>query len=108
MERGLVLDEAKKVINGERQDSYGSPEDSFETIRELWYVWLKGKGFDVKLGVDDVAMMMLLLKVARENSSHKHDNIVDLAGYAGIYADLKEKDTKPYHKWAIPAERLDT
>lgn len=35
-ERGTVLDEAKIIINGERQDQYGNPEDNFALIARLW------------------------------------------------------------------------
>ena len=35
-ERGTVLDEAKIIINGERQDQYGDPEDNFALIARLW------------------------------------------------------------------------
>ena len=32
-ERGAVLDEARKTINGDRQDAYGNPEDSFSRMK---------------------------------------------------------------------------
>lgn len=102
--RGSVLREAEKVINGERQDVYGSPEDSFKLISEYWNTYLievqkkvlTKHGFnpsDYKL-VDlldksDVAMMMVLFKIAREANQHKRDNVVDAAGYLGIYGDME-------------------
>ena len=39
-ERGAVLDEAKAVINGERQNQYGNPEDSFRLIAAFWSSYL--------------------------------------------------------------------
>ena len=95
-ERGTVLGEAKRVINGERKDKYGKPEFSFYDITALWSWFLSERGlldeehqYD---GLDrsDVAMMMVLLKLARESNKHSHDNIVDACGYLGIYDDLKE------------------
>ena len=95
-ERGAVLGEAKRVINGERKDKYGKPEFSFYDITALWNWFLSERGlldeehqYD---GLDrsDVAMMMVLLKLAREANKHSHDNIVDACGYLGIYDDLKE------------------
>ena len=91
--RGRVLDEAKHVITEERQDMYGHPENCFNLIAGLWNWWLYGRGLldssrSEELQETDVAMMMTLLKVAREAKGFKRDNIVDACGYLGIYADL--------------------
>lgn len=98
--RGMVLEEAMEIINGERQDVYGSPEDSFALIGRYWGAYLFSKGYDMKAhpcGPDEVlvveagevAMMMTLFKIAREANQHKRDNIIDAAGYLGIYADMQ-------------------
>ena len=87
--RGRVLLKAAEIINGERQNTYGDPEDTFEEIVVLWNWWLEGK-LDEKLTPDDVAMMMSLLKIAREkNGAGKTDNIVDACGYLGLYEDMR-------------------
>ena len=82
-ERGSILDEAKGIINGERQDVYGSPEDSFALIAEYWSSYL-----EKTVVSGDVAMMMVLFKLARESHQHKRDNLVDAAGYLGILGDM--------------------
>lgn len=97
--RGSVLDEAKAIINGERQDVYGSPEDSFQLIANYWNTYLNSVGdFEripetqddaVNLTAGDVALMMTLFKIAREANQHKRDNVRDAAGYMGIYADMQ-------------------
>jgi hypothetical protein len=84
--RGNVLDLAKEVINGERQDQYGNPEDSFALIAEFWTSYIKRINRD--LNKKDVAMMMSLLKHAREVYQAKKDNLVDAAGYIGIAGDI--------------------
>lgn len=100
--RGSVLDEAKAIINGERQDVYGSPEDSFRLIANYWNTYLDSRpGYATfmgakpdhaqPLGKEDVAIMMTLFKIAREANQHKRDNIRDAAGYMGIYADMQEE-----------------
>lgn len=81
--RGAVLREAEKVINGERQDMYGNPEDSFADIALLWGWYLR-----MPIAPEEVAMMMTLLKVARERNQCKRDNIVDACGYLGIYSSI--------------------
>jgi len=87
--RGDILNDALKIINGERQDQYGNPEDSFTKIAALWSEWLC-----VELSKKDVAMMMVLLKIARERNQYKRDNILDAAGYLGIYADCQAKENE--------------
>ena len=91
--RGKVLKMARKVINGERQDSYGNPEDSFESIAEFWNTYLDMKALDPEyMGITakDVALMMALFKVAREANQGKQDNLVDAAGYIGIAGDMDQ------------------
>jgi hypothetical protein len=87
--RGSVLEEAITTINGERQDVYGSPEDSFAIIADYWNVYLGGEAVGVRVNAQDVALMMTLFKIAREANQHKRDNILDAAGYLGIYADMQ-------------------
>lgn len=105
--RGSILDEAKAIINGERQDQYGSPEDSFKLIASYWEVYVDSvcraaNERNAKLGnastfeapaitAKDVAAMMVLSKLARQAHQHKRDNIVDAAGYLGILGDMEEK-----------------
>lgn len=89
MQRGSVLTEATTVINGERQDTYGNPEDSFEVISNYWSTYLKSKlKPGERLEPKDSVMMMVLFKVAREQNQGKRDNLVDAAGYIGIAGDM--------------------
>lgn len=88
--RGNVLIEAHEIINGERQNAYGSPENNFSTIAGLWKEYLAGKyDFDFALSPDDVAIMLALLKIARiSTGTAVKDSFVDAAGYIGLAADL--------------------
>jgi hypothetical protein len=104
-DRGQVLRDALNVINGERQDQYGAPEDSFALIAEYWEVYIRNallrmsqeRGIELQdvlfeefIRDDDVAFLMTLFKIARENFQHKKDNLVDAAGYLGIAGDMYE------------------
>lgn len=83
-----TFEEAAKTVSEDRMDVYGKPEDSFERIARYWNVYLKNKGCNLFLSEGDVALMMALFKIAREQGNgHKHDNIVDACGYLGIYND---------------------
>lgn len=88
----LFID-ASDIINGERQDTYGNPENNFAAIAARWSQFLKARGFMPASGVDltakDVAFMMVDFKMARQCSSPKRDNLIDAAGYLGILDDLE-------------------
>lgn len=77
-----LLSEAHNVINGKRLDIHGNPEDSFSRIAAYWELYL-GKPINNR----DVAIMMTLLKLAREENQHKRDNLRDACGYLAILAD---------------------
>lgn len=80
-----ITEEALRTINGERQDAYGAPEDTFALIASLWSAYL---GVDVK--AENVADMMQLLKIAREKGGKgKRDNLVDNIGYALLGAEMR-------------------
>lgn len=83
------LEEAEKIINGERQDEYGNPEDSFKIIAGYWNVFLKARlGVERHLTPLDVANMMILFKQARKlGQKPKRDNYIDSIGYEAIGAD---------------------
>lgn len=79
-----VLEEAKQIVTGARREEYGGIEDSFKIIADLWTVYLKKP-----VSSKDVAMLMVLMKVAREEYCHKTDNLVDICGYASLAEVLK-------------------
>lgn len=76
--RKKILNDAEKIVNGEREGQYGSPEDNFQKIADMWTAYL---GFPVD--PKDVAAMMIMLKVARIGSGMGSlDCWEDIAGYA--------------------------
>lgn len=88
-----ALTEAGNIINGERQDSYGNPEDSFSIIAGYWTIYLEARcrGFIVNEPIVrpvDVANMMILFKQARKLGQKPcRDNYIDSIGYEAIAAD---------------------
>ena len=85
--RADILHAAEKCVCGQRETDYGTPEDNFKTIAELWKTYLRRACVDEAGGVyidaNDVAMMMTLLKIARiAAGGGKADSWIDLAGYA--------------------------
>lgn len=76
--REICLKKAMEIVTGDREKDYGTPEDNFKLIAELWSIYLRADVSPV-----DVAMMMSLLKIARISSGNfTEDSFIDLAGYA--------------------------
>jgi hypothetical protein len=84
MTRAETLDRAKQCVCGQRVNEYGSPEDNFQLIANLWSAYK-----NTEFTAIDVAMMMALLKIARiKTGTATEDSFVDLAGYAACGADI--------------------
>lgn len=82
--RRELLEEAANLIDGDRNASYGSPKDNFETIAELWTARFAHKLKDGEsFTAADYADAMILVKVGRNVTSQKRDTWADIAGYAG-------------------------
>lgn len=89
MTRTEILDAAKRCVCGDREQDYGSPEDSFGRVAALWNAYL-GDRLAAHILPEDVAAMLALLKIARIASGHaKEDNWVDLAGYAACGGEIE-------------------
>lgn len=84
--RSRILREANDIVNGDRNNSYGSPEDSFARIADLWSGYLQEEITSFQVG-----MMMILLKVARTEGAGSMDNFIDIAGYAACSGEIYNK-----------------
>lgn len=96
MNRPEILDAAKACVCGQREQDYGTPEDNFRVVADLWGTYIKARcvstDTDVSFCPDDVAMMMALLKIARiATGSGTADSFVDLAGYAACGGEIATK-----------------
>ena len=90
--RKRVLSEAEKCVCGQREQDYGTPEDSFQKIGTFWTAYLN---YAVEIDAEDVAAMMALLKIARISENPQHmDSWVDLAGYASCGGEIAGKETE--------------
>lgn len=93
MTRKEILETAAACVCGDREEDYGTPEDNFRLIADLWSVYIKKRcafpGANVCVQPEDVAMLMALLKIARIASGRaKSDSFVDLAGYAACGGEI--------------------
>lgn len=77
--RESVLEEAQRLIYGDRNDTYGHPLDDFARTGRMW---------GAILGIPDVlpehvGLCMSAVKISREVNAPKRDNRVDGPGYWG-------------------------
>lgn len=86
LKREEVIEKALSAINGDRDRQYGTPEQSFEYISNLWSAFL-----NIEITPTDAAVMMALFKAARiKTGANKEDNFVDGCGYFAIAGELAE------------------
>ena len=76
MKKETILDEAKRIVYGERGENCGHPFEDFSRTAQIWSAIL---GIDVE--PEQVALCMVGLKISREVNRPKRDNVVDGAGY---------------------------
>lgn len=77
-----ILQEAQRLVYGDRQASYGNPFDDFSKTAALWTVVLGDiLQSGTKVTPEQVAMCMVQVKVSRQLHGPKRDNLVDGAGY---------------------------
>lgn len=94
MNRSELLEQAEKIVNGHREDEYGSPERNFQTIAQLWGAYINaacinGKDYDFCITEEDVAALMILMKVARISSDKQHlDSWIDVIGYGACGGEI--------------------
>ena len=83
-----ILEETINIVTGQRQEDYGDKVVNHKNIAELWNAYL-----DMDIAPHDVAICMLLVKVARLKNRKTKDCYVDMAGYAAIAGEINDTDT---------------
>jgi hypothetical protein len=82
-----ILSEAERIVNGERQVDYSDPVKNFKRIAEIASAIMAKD-----ITAEECCIVMIAVKLARENYKHKRDNLVDLAGYVEILNRIKESE----------------
>ena len=102
-----ILKEVEKILGGDRRSDYGEASASFKRIADYWNAYLCHKRDKIDktaheedlpyeflrgayLTGHDIAMLMILFKIAREENKHKHDNLADIIGYATLADEMEE------------------
>ncbi len=72
-----VLSEAEGIVCSDRNEIYGPPEINHGRTASLWTTYL-----GVPITPRQVCACMILQKLSRDANIRKHDNLVDIVGYA--------------------------
>jgi len=78
------LQEAHGIVYGDRHEEYGDAADNFIDIAKMWTDW---KAFH--FSKEDVAMMMIMVKIARCHQNWTEDSLKDIVGYCTILHRFK-------------------
>jgi len=86
-----ILQEAQRLVHGDRGEAYGHPIVDYGRTGRIWGAVLGIPDIDPRL----CCLMMAGVKISREVQSHKRDNLTDLAGYAECAAMVADKQAEP-------------
>ena len=93
MTKEEILRQAKELITGDRNDTHGDAFQNHAEIAEFWNIFLDKKLKPMaSLTAEDVALMMVLMKISRNNQGKKSniDNFIDMCGYAAIAGEIND------------------
>ena len=106
-DKETVLQEAQRLVHGERLAAYGHPAEDYACTAALFNAIWGPNGADrlkCPLTPTDVILGMIAVKMSRESRHPKRDNRVDLAGYAGCLDMVHEKNAEVAHEQASKLE----
>ena len=84
------LEEASRLVGGDRQKDYGDKVQNHKNIARLWSAYL-----DVPITTENVAIMMCLLKIARTKLGvTSKDTYIDMSAYSAIAGEIRFKNDK--------------
>ena len=91
MTKEEILAEASRIISRDRNLSHGDAFQNHAEIAEFWNIFLDKKLQPMaSITAEDVALMMVLLKISRNTQGKKNnmDNFIDMCGYAAIAGEI--------------------
>ncbi len=78
-----ILQEAQRLVYGDRQAAYGSATEDYTRTAALFSALIAHK-LTSPITPTEMAMGMILVKLSRAVHKEKRDNWVDTAGYAAV------------------------
>ena len=84
MNRADILQQAERLITGDRAEEHGDASANFAKVAKMWSAMV-----GVEIAPRQVPLMMTAFKVARAwDNPGNNDNYVDSAGYAALAGEL--------------------
>ena len=84
-----ILQEAQRLVYGDRHADYGPPVEDFECQARMISAYLtRTNNREVVVRAEDIGPLMILVKVARFAHRPKRDSMVDTAGYAACTQEV--------------------
>ena len=88
MKSNQILNQASVLVQGQREKDYGDKTENHNNIARLWSAYL-----GIKIEAHDVALMMVLLKMARTKLGEvSKDTYIDMSAYSAIAGEIKFKE----------------
>lgn len=81
--RVSVLTEAQGLVHGDRNEQYGAPAEEYTRTVGMVNAMLAAK-LREPLAPEDLAYIMVCLKLSRQINKPKRDSLVDAAGYCEV------------------------
>lgn len=88
--RESALQEAQRLVHGDRGVDYGSPREDFTRTAQMWSAII-----GAPVAPEHIPLCMIALKISRECHRPKRDNRVDIAGYAETLEMLHRDGATP-------------
>ena len=82
-----ILREADALVNGDRHEAYGAAKDNFAHWRDMCRA--TGRDGLASISAEDLAVVMIYLKVCRNTVKYKRDSTVDGAAYFDLWDQVK-------------------
>lgn len=82
---GGILHEAQRLLDGDREDAYGAASATAKRFASIG-----GVVTGLEIRPEHYPLLMIAAKLARQAHAHKHDNLVDIAGYAAIAEEIHD------------------
>lgn len=77
-----IDEEARRIVYGDREQTYDDPNRNFRKLAHMWQGVLDTKlAPEQIITANDVALMLVCLKISRESFQPNRENRVDGIGY---------------------------
>jgi hypothetical protein len=80
-----ILEEAQDILEGDRESDYGDPVANFNRISRI-----ASSILNETITPEQCVVVMMAVKLSREQYKHKRDNLVDLVAYTEILNRVRE------------------